>query len=215
MDCSRPGSSVGFPRQEFWSGLPFPSPGDRPDPRSKLCLLHWQAGSLPLSHLGSPLTYSDYSSDSASRSPHPINHTTPACWTQKFLQLQFPPSEESVEWNICSICFQVILGIGFERLFSQLFYLGLLSCFQNVIAIISSSDSSTQSISVITLVGQEMFISMERVSHTSDLPLPTPHTCILPEATSWIKRKGQACVHSGHLLGRALETANKPCKRWW
>ena len=24
--------SVGFPKQEFWSGLPFPSPGDLPDP---------------------------------------------------------------------------------------------------------------------------------------------------------------------------------------
>ena len=24
--------SMGFPRQEYWSGLPFPSPGDRPDP---------------------------------------------------------------------------------------------------------------------------------------------------------------------------------------
>ena len=24
--------SVGFSRQEFWSGLPFPSPGDLPDP---------------------------------------------------------------------------------------------------------------------------------------------------------------------------------------
>ena len=24
--------SVGFPRQERWSGLPFPSPGDLPDP---------------------------------------------------------------------------------------------------------------------------------------------------------------------------------------
>ena len=29
MDCSPPGSSAhGFPRQEYWSGLPFPSPGD-------------------------------------------------------------------------------------------------------------------------------------------------------------------------------------------
>ena len=25
--------SMGFPRQEYWSGLPFPSPGDLPDPR--------------------------------------------------------------------------------------------------------------------------------------------------------------------------------------
>ena len=24
--------SVGFPRQEYWSVLPFPSPGDLPDP---------------------------------------------------------------------------------------------------------------------------------------------------------------------------------------
>ena len=24
--------SMGFPRQEYWSGLPFPSPGDLPDP---------------------------------------------------------------------------------------------------------------------------------------------------------------------------------------
>ena len=23
---------MGFPRQEYWSGLPFPSPGDLPDP---------------------------------------------------------------------------------------------------------------------------------------------------------------------------------------
>ena len=35
--CSLPGSSVheGFSRQEYWSGLPFPSPGDLPDPEIK------------------------------------------------------------------------------------------------------------------------------------------------------------------------------------
>ena len=33
VDCSLPGSSVhGFPRQEYWSGLPFLSAGDLPDP---------------------------------------------------------------------------------------------------------------------------------------------------------------------------------------
>ena len=31
MDCSLPGSSLGFSRQECWSGLPFPSLGDLPD----------------------------------------------------------------------------------------------------------------------------------------------------------------------------------------
>ena len=30
--------SMGFPRQEYWSGLPFPSPEDLPDPGSILCL---------------------------------------------------------------------------------------------------------------------------------------------------------------------------------
>ena len=28
--------SVGFSRQEFWSGLPFPTPGDIPDPGIEL-----------------------------------------------------------------------------------------------------------------------------------------------------------------------------------
>ena len=33
MDCSPPGSSVhGMLQQEYYSGLPFPSPGDLPEP---------------------------------------------------------------------------------------------------------------------------------------------------------------------------------------
>ena len=32
MDCSGQAAlSMGFPRQEYWKGLPFPSPGDPPD----------------------------------------------------------------------------------------------------------------------------------------------------------------------------------------
>ena len=31
MDCSPAGSFVGFSRQQYWSGLPFPSPGDLPN----------------------------------------------------------------------------------------------------------------------------------------------------------------------------------------
>ena len=49
--------SMGFPRQEYWGGLPFPSLGIIPTQGSNpclLCLLHWQVDSLPLSHLGSP-----------------------------------------------------------------------------------------------------------------------------------------------------------------
>ena len=49
---------MGFPRQDYWSGLPFPTPGNLPDTgieSESLCLLHWQADSLALCHLGSPL----------------------------------------------------------------------------------------------------------------------------------------------------------------
>ena len=46
--------SMGFPRQKYWSGLPFPSPGDLPDAGLNPDLPHWQADSLPLSHQESP-----------------------------------------------------------------------------------------------------------------------------------------------------------------
>ena len=49
--------SMGFSRQKYWSGLPFPPPGDLPDPgiepKSPVSP-ELQADSLPLSHLGSP-----------------------------------------------------------------------------------------------------------------------------------------------------------------
>ena len=45
--------SMGFPRQEYWSGLPFPSPGDLPDPLIKTSSPALQADSLQLSHKGS------------------------------------------------------------------------------------------------------------------------------------------------------------------
>ena len=50
--------SKGFSRQEYLSGLPYPTPGDLPDPGiepGSLCLLHWQGDSLPLEPPGKPL----------------------------------------------------------------------------------------------------------------------------------------------------------------
>ena len=41
---------MGFTRQEYWSGLPFPSPRDLPHLGIEQCLLHWQVDSLPLSY---------------------------------------------------------------------------------------------------------------------------------------------------------------------
>ena len=63
---------MGFFRQEYWSGLPFPPPGDLPDPGIQpqgSTSPAWQADSLPLSHLVSPMTwlYLNYIFQRASR----------------------------------------------------------------------------------------------------------------------------------------------------
>ena len=42
--------SMEFPRQEYWSGSPWPSPGDLPDPGSNLGLLHYGQILYRLSH---------------------------------------------------------------------------------------------------------------------------------------------------------------------
>ena len=53
MDCGPPAFSVhGIFQAEYWSGSPFSSPGDLPDPAIKPCIYAWQATSLPLSYLG-------------------------------------------------------------------------------------------------------------------------------------------------------------------
>ena len=43
-----------FPRQEYQNGLPFPSPGDLPDPGIEPASPAWLAESLPLSQKKSP-----------------------------------------------------------------------------------------------------------------------------------------------------------------
>jgi len=51
--CQTP-LSTGFPRQEYWSGLPLPSPGDLPDPGIEPASPAFLADSLLLGHLGGP-----------------------------------------------------------------------------------------------------------------------------------------------------------------
>ena len=46
--------SMEFPRQEYWSGLPFPSPGDLPNPGVKSVSPTLQADSLPSEPPGKP-----------------------------------------------------------------------------------------------------------------------------------------------------------------
>ena len=49
--------SMGFHRQGYWSVLPFPSPGNLPNPGIKPVSPALQADSLPLSDQGSPFHF--------------------------------------------------------------------------------------------------------------------------------------------------------------
>ena len=49
--------SMGFYRQEYWSGLPFPSPGELPDPGIEPGSPALQAGALPSEPPGKPKSY--------------------------------------------------------------------------------------------------------------------------------------------------------------
>ena len=51
--CQAP-LSMGFAQQEYWTGLPFPPPGDLLEPGIELVSPVLQVDSIPLSHQGSP-----------------------------------------------------------------------------------------------------------------------------------------------------------------
>ena len=56
IDCSpQVPLSMGFSKQEYWSRLPFPTPGDLPDSESNSHLLHWRVDFLPLVPPGKPI----------------------------------------------------------------------------------------------------------------------------------------------------------------
>ena len=55
MDCSlQAPPSMGFYRQQYWSGLPFPSPGNLPDPGIEPRSPALQVDSLPAEPQGKP-----------------------------------------------------------------------------------------------------------------------------------------------------------------
>ena len=64
---------MGFSRLEYWSGLPFPPPGDLPDPGIKPESLTFLAlaGGFPLSHQGNPTQLSLEGSKMVLQTLHP------------------------------------------------------------------------------------------------------------------------------------------------
>ena len=68
---------MGFPRQEYRSGLPFPSPGDLPDPGIEHTSPDWQVDSIQLRHLGSPINTFSSVAQSCPTLCDPMNRSTP------------------------------------------------------------------------------------------------------------------------------------------
>ena len=91
MDCSLP---MGFSRQEYWSGLPFPSPGDLPSPGLQPRSPALQADSLPTGLLGKPWKLLKYTQD-----PSWSGHLTNRVWGSE----SKPPPQREPHSNRVSV----------------------------------------------------------------------------------------------------------------
>ena len=71
--------SMGFPRQEYWSGCHFLLQGIFLTQGLNLHVLHWQVDLLPLSHQNSPINALQFSSvaQSCPTLCNPMNRSTP------------------------------------------------------------------------------------------------------------------------------------------
>ena len=126
--------SMGFPRQDYWSGLPFPPPGIFPTQESNLCLLYYHA--LPLSHLGSPVWYAMlFKLECGSESPGElVNHRLLTPLPQD-IHPEFPIQKISVSGLPSSSNVMLMLPSGDHTLSSTVikhFVNFLMSCKHNV-----------------------------------------------------------------------------------
>ena len=86
--CQTP-LSVEVSRQEYWSGLPFPSPGDLPDTGTEPRFLALQADSLPSETPGKSSCFPIFLMLHI-RSPGPINSTSYKSFTCRHTSLPLP-----------------------------------------------------------------------------------------------------------------------------
>ena len=90
-----PGSFVyGFPRQEYWRGLPFPFQGIFLTQGLNVSLPHWGADSFPQGHLGSPPSLQPVSIHEGVHSGGlgvVLGNEKVLIWAQKGLGLGRPP----------------------------------------------------------------------------------------------------------------------------
>ena len=115
--------SMGFSRQEYWSGLPCPPPGDLPDSGIEPASPAVQVGSLPAEPLWKPLNISVVQGKHTGRCWEqriwPVSHMSDkatSCW------MRLQPEIHGKEWriNIFSV-FRFLLEVWIQRGISFLF----------------------------------------------------------------------------------------------
>ena len=94
--------SMGFSRQEYWSGLPFPPTGDLPHPGIQPGSPHGRQTPYPLSHQGSPLKNSVVESVRGFL----FDSAAPAIYSQSHVQLF------ATLWTVAC---QALPSMGFPR----------------------------------------------------------------------------------------------------
>ena len=127
MDCSTPSSSVyGISQAKYWSGLPFPPPGDLPDPGIELMSLASPAlaGRFFTTAPSAEPKWKIIQSISEWGSEHPdlISKTDiPAYWAPWTLGLELSGITNKNIWHSVKFEFQ-IMNIFFSISISKTFY---------------------------------------------------------------------------------------------
>ena len=115
--------SMGFPRQEYWSGLPSVFQGIFPAQESNwhlLCFLHWQAGSLLLAPPAKPICLTTTSLITPPQSPFLF-----FCLSSHFFFF-------NVEWSYPSVLDPLLIPSIFIYLTMQNSFLSLTVVHKNV-----------------------------------------------------------------------------------
>ena len=89
--------SMGFSRQEYWNGLPFPTPGHLPDPGVKPVSLTspvLAGGSLTMAPGGKPHTYAEWALVKPYLVISPSSFSKPGSWSSEVFKAPKPHNWE-------------------------------------------------------------------------------------------------------------------------
>ena len=118
--------SMEFSRPEYWSGKPFPSPGDLPDPGIEPRSPTWQANSLPAEPQGKPKnTGVGQPIPSPGDLPNPGIEPASLALTGRFFTTE-PPQEGTV-LQICM--YRTQLSFTSETPLTRIFFFKVPNCF--------------------------------------------------------------------------------------